>query len=172
MKHTLLIIGIMVSSLCFSQNTSEVVDVINNGKVENNEDRDTQNYIAEYLTSFFDKTYEKPDGFYLVIEQKTPNNKNTLEIESISFLNSTDIKNIILNKNGNKYPTVLFELNETGSRKLKKITSENFGNGIAIIVDKKIITMPMIVAEISDGKLEYNSILPYNETELIVNKLK
>lgn len=92
MKRTLLVIGIMASNLFFSQNTSEVVDIVGNGKIENNENKDAQNYIALYLNDFFDKTYEKPDGFYLVIEQKTPDNRNTLKIESIPFLTSTDIK--------------------------------------------------------------------------------
>lgn len=171
-KSILLMIGLMISNVFFSQSTSEIVDVISTRRIENSEDKDAQNYIAKYLTDFFDKTYEKPNGFYLVIEQKKSDNKNTLEIENTPFLTSNDIKNIILNKNGDKFPTILFEFNQTGSIKLKKITSENFGNGIAIIVDKKIITMPMITAEISNGNLEYNSTLPYNETEIIVNKLK
>ncbi|KUJ52227.1 hypothetical protein [Chryseobacterium sp. JAH] len=92
MKHILLILGIIISNSFFSQNTSEVVDVGNNERFENNEDKDAQNYIAGYLTDFFDKTYEKPNGLYLVIEQRNPSNRNTLEIENVPFLTSTDIK--------------------------------------------------------------------------------
>ena len=59
-----------------------------------------------------------------------------------------------------------------GVKKLRKITSNNIGNGIALIIDKKIITMPMISEKISTGQLEYNSMIPYNETEKLTNKLK
>lgn len=172
MKYTLLIVGIFISNILFSQNTSEIVDVIPDGEIKEEQNIEAQKYIAEYLNNFFSKKHERINGFYLVIEQKKQNNRNTLEIENIPFLTSKDIKDIMLIKNGDKYPTVSFQFNNTGTSKLQKVTSKNFGNGIAIIIDKEIITMSMISSDIQDGKFEYNSVLPYSETEILIKKLK
>ena len=172
MKNVISIIAFLTSSLFFSQNNSEIVDVVNNGKIQTDENRQSQNYIASYLTKFFSDNYDRSNGFYLVVEQKTTNNESILKIEDKAFLNSQDIKAITLIGNGNKNPSVNFEFKKKGTEKLKEIAKKNIGNGIALIVDGKIITMPMISEEISDGKINYNSVLPYDETEKINKKLK
>jgi Preprotein translocase subunit SecD len=171
MKYTLLVIGIFTSCTVFSQNTSEIVDVYDE-KIKDKQNTEAQTYIAEYLTNFFSKKHERINGFYLVVEQRRQNNRNTLEMENIPFLTSKDIKDIVLIKNGDKYPTVSFQFNNIGTSKLQKVTSQNIGNGISIIIDKTIITMPMIFSEIQDGKIEYHSNLPYNETEILIKKLR
>ena len=172
MRKTALTLGIFTSVLSFSQNKTEVVDVVVNGKIETQEDKEAQNYTANYLTNFFENTYEKANGFYLVVEQKTKNNRNSLKIDDLPFISSKDIKNITLKSNGNKYPTVIFELNKKGNKKLTEISSNNIGNGIALIIDKKIITMPMITEKMFEGKIEYNSNLNFGETEKLTKKLK
>ena len=172
MRKTALTLGIFTSVLSFSQNKTEVVDVVVNGKIETQEDKEAQNYTANYLTNFFENTYEKANGFYLVVEQKTKNNRNSLKIDDLPFISSKDIKNITIKSNGNKYPTVIFELNKKGNKKLTEISSNNIGNGIALIIDKKIITMPMITEKMFEGKIEYNSNLNFGETEKLTKKLK
>ena len=173
MKRAALIFGIITSTLSFSQNNSEIVDVVVNGKVQSQEEKDAQNYVANYLTNFFEKTYEKENGFYLVSEQKTQNNRrNSLKMDEFPFLYSKDIKKVTLKSNGNKFPTVIFELKKKATEKLSKLTSNNIGNGIALIIDKKIIAMPMISQNISDGKIEYNSMINYEETQKLLKKIK
>lgn len=172
MKTNLLIITLLISTLGFSQNTNEVVDVVVNGKIETQESKNSQNYVATYLRDFFSKFYEKANGFYLVTEQKTTNNRNTLNIENTAFLSPKDLKKIILKSNGDKFPTVLFEFKKKGSNILKNITTRNIGGGIALIVDKKIIIMQMITEGNLTGKIEYNSMNNYEETEKIIKKLK
>ena len=95
-----------------------------------------------------------------------------MKIDDLPFISSKDIKNITLKSNGNKYPTVIFELNKKGNKKLTEISSNNIGNGIALIIDKKIITMPMITEKMFEGKIEYNSNLNFGETEKLTKKLK
>jgi preprotein translocase subunit SecD len=173
MKKAALILGIITSTLSFSQNNSEVVDVVVNGKIQTEDDTETQNYIANYLTNFFEKTYEKTNGFYLVSEQKTQNNRrNSLKMDEFPFLVSKDIKKVTLKSNGNKFPTVIFEFKKKASEKLNELTSNNIGNGIALIIDKKIITMPMISKNISNGKIEYNSSINFEETQNLTEKIK
>lgn len=172
MRNLAIILGISSSCLLFSKNRTDVVDVVVDGKIETQKDKELQNYMLNYLRNFLYSKYEKENGFYLVVEQKTHNNQNSLEMDELPFLSSLDIENIILKDNGKKYPTVIFKFNDKGLEKLKEITSNNVGNGIALIIDKKIITMPMISEKISTGQLEYNSMIPYNETEKLTNKLK
>lgn len=172
MRKIAIILGITSSYLLFSQNRTDVVDVAIDGKIETQEEKELQNYMLSYLRKFIDNKYEKENGFYLVVEQKTHNNQNSLKMDDLPFLSSLDIKDIILKDNGKNYPTVIFKFKDKGVEKLRKITSNNIGNGIALIIDKKIITMPMISEKISTGQLEYNSMIPYNETEKLTNKLK
>lgn len=172
MRKIAIILGITSSYLLFSQNRTDVVDVVVDGKIETQKDKELQNYMLNYLRNFLYSEYEKENGFYLVVEQKTLNNQNSLKIDDLPFLSSLDIKDIILKDNGKNYPTVIFKFKDKGVKKLRKITSNNIGNGIALIIDKKIITMPMISEKISTGQLEYNSMIPYNETEKLTNKLK
>ena len=77
-----------------------------------------------------------------------------------------------MKSNGDKFPTVLFEFKKKGSNILKNITTRNIGGGIALIVDKKIIIMQMITEGNLTGKIEYNSMNNYEETEKIIKKLK
>ena len=172
MRKIAIILGITSSYLLFSQNRTDVVDVVVDGKIETQKDKELQNYMLNYLRNFLYSEYEKENGFYLVVEQKTHNNQNSLKMDDLPFLSSLDIKDIILKDNGKNYPTVIFKFKDKGVKKLRKITSNNIGNGIALIIDKKIITMPMISEKISTGQLEYNSMIPYNETEKLTNKLK
>ena len=172
MRKIAIILGITSSYLLFSQNRTDVVDVVVDGKIETQKDKELQNYMLNYLRNFLYSEYKKENGFYLVVEQKTLNNQNSLKIDDLPFLSSLDIKDIILKDNGKNYPTVIFKFKDKGVKKLRKITSNNIGNGIALIIDKKIITMPMISEKISTGQLEYNSMIPYNETEKLTNKLK
>lgn len=172
MRKIAIILGITSSYLLFSQNRTDVVDVVVDGKIETQKDKELQNYMLNYLRNFLYSEYEKENGFYLVVEQKTHNNQNSLKMDDLPFLSSLDIKDIILKDNGKNYPTVIFKFKDKGVKKLRKITSNNIGNGIALIIDKKIITLPMISEKISTGQLEYNSMIPYNETEKLTNKLK
>lgn len=172
MRNLAIILGILFSCLLFSQNRSDVVDVVVDGKIETQKDKELQNYMLNYLRNFLYSEYEKENGFYLVVEQKTLNNQNSLKMDDLPFLSSLDIENIILKDKGKKYPKVIFKFNDKGVEKLKEITSNSIGNGIALIIDRKIITMLMISEKISTGQLEYNSTIPYNETETLINKLK
>ena len=49
-------------------------------------------------------------------------------------------------------PVVSFEFNNKGGRKFGKITSENIGKKLAIILDKKVISSPNIREAITGGK--------------------
>ena len=56
---------------------------------------------------------------------------------------------------------------------LKKLNrAKNINKGMAIIVDKKMITMPIISSEIPDGKLQISGMFTVEEIKNIVNKLK
>ena len=58
------------------------------------------------------------------------------------------------------------------AEKLKEITANNINKRMALIVDKKIIIMPLIASEIPDGKLQISGPLTVEEIKSIVNKLK
>ncbi|MBN8623231.1 MAG: DUF2059 domain-containing protein [Flavobacteriales bacterium] len=148
------------------------VDVFEEIKRLQEENQQKKSHQASYLTNFFESKYEKQDGFYLVTENKIDREESNLELETNPLFTLKDIEEIesIYNDQGNLVIDIKFK-NES-AKKLKEITANNINKGMAIIVDKKIIIMPVIASEIPDGKLQISGPLSVEEMKNIVNKLK
>ena len=150
-------------------NFIEIFEEINQIQEEN---QTKQNKEASYLTKFFDTKFEKPDGFYLVTENIINKEERKLELEEKPSFTPNDIEEIKSSYNdlGNLIIDIKFKV--YSAKKLKEITAKNINKGMAIIVDKKMITMPIISSEIPDGKLQISGMFTVEEIKNIVNKLK
>ena len=150
-------------------NFIDIFEDINQIQEENQE---KQNNQASYLTNFFDTKFEKQDGFYLVIENRINKEERKLELEEKPSFTLNDIKEIKSSFNDLGYLIIDIKFKVSSAKKLKEITNKNINKEIAIIVDKKIITMPIISSEIPDGKLQISGMFTVEEVKNIVNKLK
>ncbi|KQT18420.1 hypothetical protein ASG31_06770 [Chryseobacterium sp. Leaf404] len=150
-------------------NFIDIFEEINQIQEENQE---KQNNQGSYLTKFFDTKFDKPDGFYLVTENRINKEERKLELEEKPSFTPNDIEEIKSSYDdlGNLIIDIKFKV--TSAKKLKEITAKNINKGMAIIVDKKIIKMPVISSEIPDGKLQISGMFTVEEIKNIVNKLK
>ena len=131
-----------------------------------------RNQQADYLINFFEANYDKKDGFYLVTENRISNNESKFIIDENPTFEPKDIE--VIKSSYNDLGNLVIDINfkEASKLKLKKITANNINKGMAIIVDRKIITMPIIFSEIPDGKLQIFGSFTTDEIKNIVNKLK
>lgn len=151
------------------ENFVDVFEEINQIQEENQQKQSNQ---ASYLTNFFGSKYEKQDGFYLVTENKINREKSDLQLEINPSFTPKDIEEIKSSYNDLGKLVIDIKFKSESAKKLKEITANNINKGMAIIVDKKIITMPVITSEIPDGKLQISGSFTVEEIKNIVNKLK
>lgn len=150
-------------------NFKDIFQEINQIEEENHE---KQNNQAEYLTRFFESKFEKPNGFYLVTENNKQTEDSKFELEEDPSFTPKDIEDVKSSYNDLGKLVIDIKFKKSSANKLKEITANNINKGMAIIIDQKIITMPIIMSEISDGKLQISGSYKVDEIKNIVNKLK
>jgi preprotein translocase subunit SecD len=117
-----------------------------------------------------DSTKQSVLQFRLVVENPTANSeqmilqrknnkeadktfKETLNVQKASLLDQTALKSATVKTN---IFTTQIEIKFTaeGQKKFAKVTSQNIGNRLAIVINGKLISAPRIQDEISDGICE------------------
>ncbi len=68
-----------------------------------------------------------------------------------TVMTGAELKNVGVRTNAGKY-VVSFELSSEGARIFSDVTSKNVGKILAIVLDKKVISIPRINSAITDGK--------------------
>ncbi len=64
-----------------------------------------------------------------------------------------DIQSAIVNAGGNALPSLTIELSKEASEKFGKITGENIGKKLIVILNDKVLTAPTINAPITSRKI-------------------
>jgi hypothetical protein len=84
-----------------------------------------------------------------------------------------DLKSVEKSENTQMDELVLsIVMTKKGTDKFRKLTSNNIGKGIAILVDGKVISSPMVRNIISDGKVEISGAFSSQELDDLVLALK
>ncbi len=84
-----------------------------------------------------------------------------------------DLKSVERGENTQTGQSVLsMEMTEKGTEKFRKLTSNNIGKGIAILVDGKVISCPIVQSTISDGKVEISGAFSNQELDELILALK
>lgn len=150
-------------------NFIDIFEEINTIRQDN---ENSQSRQTTYLMNVFQETHDKPDGFYLVSEKRLNDHETEVEISKKAAFEPKDIEDVKSSYNdlGNLIIDIKFK--ENAKLRLQEITANNINKGMAIIIDKKIITMPIIYSEIADGKLQISGIFSVEEIKNIVSKLK
>lgn len=84
---------------------------------------------------------------------------------------NSDIADASVEEMNNEF-VVLVDFTEEGKSKWSRITGENIGKNIAILVDKKLVTAPIIRARIDQGKAIINGGFTKEEAERIAEGIK
>jgi len=162
------IITILISTFFFAQNEEKnIVDLDPNQKEINKQ----QDCKRNYLTNFLESSYNKENGFYLLTEKKIEK-MTSLEMSNEPIFKVSDIKKIEIIQNGKYRPYLKIYLKHKVQHQFADLISKNIGNGIATIVDRKIIMMTPITKETCNNYIEVIGLYNLEEVNKLKDKLK
>ena len=109
---------------------------------------------------------ERVDGFYATVNYNQDRDKKDIILEELPSLTKEDIQEVE-KKNGR----INITLKKEGANKFHKLTHDNIGKPIAIVIDKHIVYLPMVNSAISGGKLNISGDFSDEELENLINEL-
>ena len=111
-----------------------------------------------------------PEGF----ELKKDENDNPLLLEKETVLTGSGLKDAFLDfkHDFGSEPIVSIRFNGEGAKKFARITSENLGRQLAIVLDGKVRSAPVIRKAIPDGEAYIEGRFDQDEAKILANVLK
>lgn len=114
---------------------------------------------------------DKEDGFYATVKYFNSSGDSDIKLADKPALTPKDILKAEKVYNNNR-PEVSIEFTKEGARKFYLLTKENIGNSIAIVIAKRIVSMPRVNAEIMGGKAIISGNFTNEETDEMIKRLK
>ena len=75
-----------------------------------------------------------------------------LNVQKKILLDQTALKSAVASTNRQGYAQIDFSLTPDGTERFAKITGQNIGKRLAIVIDSQLITAPVIQSPITGGK--------------------
>ena len=94
---------------------------------------------------------EKKPGIISIIVENFDDIDNCLELEKKFVVSGSQLTNAQPSFDQNNRPAVSFQFNPVGGRKFGEYTKNNIGNPFAIVLDKQVISAPIIQSYIPGG---------------------
>ena len=94
---------------------------------------------------------EKKPGITSIIVENFDDTDNCLELEKKFVVSGSQLTNAQPSFDQNNRPAVSFQFNPVGGRKFGEYTKNNIGNPFAIVLDKQVISAPVIQSYIPGG---------------------
>ena len=94
---------------------------------------------------------EKKPGITSIIVENFDDIDNCLELEKKFVVSGSQLTNAQPSFDQNNRPAVSFQFNPVGGRKFGEYTKNNIGNPFAIVLDKQVISAPVIQSYIPGG---------------------
>ncbi|WPP51928.1 protein translocase subunit SecDF [Catalinimonas niigatensis] len=119
-----------------------------------------------------------PNDVAFLWDVKPENESEILELyvvrsgRSISGMLGGDVITNATQNLENGKPSVAMQMNTEGSRKWKKMTSENIGHRIAIVLDDQVYSAPVVQTEIPNGNSSISGNFTIEEAQDLANILK
>jgi preprotein translocase subunit SecD len=90
------------------------------------------------------------------VEMAVTNNDfiNTLQVQKTPLLDATSVESAYVTHDVPNRPWVGITFTAAGAKQFAEITRQHIGDQLAIVVDGKLLSAPIIRAEISDGKAD------------------
>jgi preprotein translocase subunit SecD len=114
-----------------------------------------------------------PEGFriYLVAHSDRP--EQGLVLREAPFLNGGDLTDAETSVDlDTRQPLLILRFNETGRARLAGFTQAHVGHAIAIVVDGRVISAPLLREPILDGLAQIGGSLTPKDAQELVSKLK
>ena len=108
-----------------------------------------------FTSSELDQNFVSPPGYVLLEDQK--NNKKFYLIQKKVMISGEQLTDARPGFDQDGSSAVMFTLTTAGGKKFGKITGKNIGKAFAIVLDKKVISAPIIQGQIfSNGQITGN----------------
>lgn len=116
---------------------------------------------------------DRKNGFYATVDYNANEEDKNIKLDDKPSLTSNDILEV--KKEFNSY-TNQFEINvvftKEGAKKFYLLTLDNIGKPIAVVIDKQIVSIPMVHSEIIGGKMSIVGDFSDDEMDTMIKKLK
>lgn len=144
-------------------------------EITDNFSKSSESKIVELPRKKFEPMpVDKEDGFYATVDYTFSTEDKDIKLENNPSLTSTDILEIekVYSKYNDNRPEIRIVLTKEGARKFYLLTKENIGKPIAIVIDKKIVSIPKVQTEIMGGKVSISGDFSEKEIDIMIEKLK
>lgn len=148
-------------------NFKDIYDELQNMADEINQKNDKKNARKQNANKV---KIDRENGFYEVLQYKDIVDLKTMKLSKTPFINESQILEIknVFDDMGNLLIDI--KLNNEGAQIFKKITKKNIGKPIAIVLNKTLISAPIVNAEIPEGRIQISGFSMKEADEFI--KLK
>ena len=119
----------------------------------------------------------KYNGIYLIVEKGKEfslinQQQVKVAVDSVPIISILDFEKVRMTYiNYPNYPELDIQLTKKGKLKFAKVTSENIGKSLAIIIDNKLLSLATVQTEIPNGKIGISG-LDKKQIEEIVKRFK
>jgi preprotein translocase subunit SecD len=116
---------------------------------------------------------DRKDGFYTTVDYSQSTDDEAIKLERSPSITSMDISEITKGSNlGDNSPEISIVLTSEGARKFRQLTYDNIGKPIAIVIDGKIVSLPIVQAEIYGGKVSLRIDSSEEELDSMIERLR
>ena len=116
---------------------------------------------------------DKEDGFYALIGYNQFTRDKNIQLEDKPSMTSKDILEVKkVYRSDNDQPEISIVFTKDGARKFYLLTKENIGKPIAIVISKRIVSMPTVNSEIIGGKANVSGDFSEEEIDTMIESLK
>ena len=127
---------------------------------------------AQALQKELPSNKEQPDGIYK-IKKFHPDDLSKTVLADLPSITVIDFSNAEVKFNrASGQPFILIELNQAGKEKLAKLTKANIGKPLAIVLNNKVVSTPVINEVIDTGRIQVGGALSLEDITNMVNLLK
>ena len=87
-------------------------------------------------------------------------------VRKVAAVTGADLRNASASMDENNSPAVKFQLTNEGSRKFGKVTGDNVGRALAIVLDKRVVSAPRIDSRITSDGIIHGSLTTQEVADL------
>ncbi len=145
----------------------DINEEINNIKANFN------NPVAKPKDKFKPIPIDRENGFYVTVDYNYSIENKDIKLEDKPSLTTKDILEIQkVFSNYNNKPEISIVFTKEGAQKFYILTKENIGTPLAIVIGKKIVSLPIINSEIIGGKASVSGDFTEKEIDEMIKLLK
>lgn len=163
-------LDILTSSVLFKAITAQFDDVndeINNIFKSIEEQYEVPSILTEIILT------DKQDGFYATVNYNGSAPKKDIKLEDKPSLTPKDILEVKkVYSSYTERPEISITFTKEGKEKFYVLTKKNIGKPIAIVISKRIVSMPTVQSEIAGGQVTISGEFSEVEIEEMIKVLK